>query len=56
VANIAQISFSKKLFGDQNSLVITGKHPSLSKIRHLPNIGFAQSGSIGLWASTRDKR
>jgi hypothetical protein len=42
VANIAQISFSKKLFGDRSANI---RH--FPDIRHLPDIGFAQSGSIG---------
>jgi hypothetical protein len=37
VANIAQVSFSKKLFGDRCANI---RH--FPKIRHLPNLGFAQ--------------
>ena len=50
VAKIAQISFSKTL-GDRCANI-----RYFPNIRHLPKIGFAQSGSIGSWASTRNKR
>jgi hypothetical protein len=50
-ANISQISFSKThLPGDRCATI------DFPNIRHLANIGFAQSGSIGWCASTRDNR